>query len=496
MKKSHLALLGLAALLAIAVLAVPEAQQLLFTPLDLASLGSSVLAAGVGGAAVVSSNQIRALQRKKADVVAKMRELSTAAGDNQFTAEQQTQYAALRAQRDALDDAIVREADLVASEAQLGTAHLPDGTVSVTDNAANDPKMGFKAFGEYARAVLLGSIAIRSGGRIDERLVFGDVAPDGSFHKAAAPTTFGNELSGVDGGFLIPPQFANDIFVLSLGEDSFLPYTDNVDLDDGNGMVFPKDETTPWGTDGVRMFWQAEAAAGTQNKPKLSTLALRLHKLLGLVPVTDELAGDARALSSYLPKLLARSLRWKVNDAIINGTGAGQPQGVTKSGAVVTVSKDSGQAANTLTILNLANMMAQLPNGSYGSAFWMIHNTVLGALFTLNSSGFPYYLPFGAGQGPLAKSPFGTLLGRPVIISQHAAAFSGLGDVQLHDLSYYQTITKGGPQTATSMHLYFDADAMALRMTFRVDGKSKIAAAITQNVGTPKLSPYLILQNR
>jgi hypothetical protein len=31
--------------------------------------------------------------------------------------------------------------------------------------------------------------------------------------------------------------------------------------------------------------------------------------------------------------------------------------------------------------------------------------------------------------------------------------------VLLADLSYYQTITKaGGMQTATSMHLYFDAD--------------------------------------
>jgi HK97 family phage major capsid protein len=351
--------------------------------------------------------------------------------------------------------------------------------------------MGFKAFGEYARSVLLASV----GQGRDPRLVFGDVKEDGGF-KAAAPTTYGSELSGADGGFLIPPQFANDIFTLSLGEDSLLPYTDNIDLDDGNGMVFPKDETTPWGTDGIRAYWQNEAGAGTQTKPKLGTLALRLHKLLALVPVTDELLVDARALSGYLPKKVAASIRWKTNEAIINGTGAGQPQGVMSSAAVTQVSKDSGQATLTLSVLNLANMLAQLPNGSWGSACWLVHNTVLGALFSLNSSGFPYYLPFGSGSGPLQKSPFGSLLGLPVIVSQHAAAFTSAGDVQLHDLKYYQTITKGGMQTATSMHLYFDADATAFRTTFRVDGKPKIAAAISQAQGSTKLSPFLKLQAR
>jgi HK97 family phage major capsid protein len=496
MKTSHLALLGVAAVIAIAVLAVPEAQQLalsLFADPIVAT--GAILAHAVPGAAVVSSNHMRGLQQKKAKAVARMREISAAAGENQFTADQQEEYSKLRAARDLLDDQITREADLVASEAQLGIATLPNGAITVTENAANDPKMGFKAFGEFARAVLLGSVVNRNGGKLDPRLMFGDVHEDGRF-QAAAPTTFGNELAGVDGGFLIPPQFANDIFMLSLGEDSFLPYTDNVDLDDGNGMVFPKDETTPWGTDGIRAYWQAEAGAGTQTKPKLGTLALRLHKLMALVPVTDELLSDSRALAGYLPKKVASSIRWKTNEAIINGTGAGQPQGMMSSAAVTQVSKDSGQATLTLTILNLANMMAQLPNGSWGSAIWLIHNTVLGALFTLNSSGFPYYLPFGAGQGPLAKSPFGSLLGRPVIVSQHAAAFTSAGDVQLHDFQYYQTITKGGMQTATSMHLYFDADAAAFRTTFRIDGKPKIAAAITQNVGTPKLSPFLKLQAR
>ncbi len=84
-----------------------------------------------------------------------------------------------------------------------------------------------------------------------------------------------------------------------------------------------------------------------------------------------------------------------------------------------------------------------------------------------------------------------------MIVSQHANTFSSLGDVLLVDLSYYQTITKaGGMQTATSMHLYFDADMTAFRTTFRMDGQSKIAAPITPAKGTATLSPFIQLAAR
>ena len=122
---------------------------------------------------------------------------------------------------------------------------------------------------------------------------------------------------------------------------------------------------------------------------------------------------------------------------------------------------------------------------------------MLPALFTLTLGNYPIYLPTGVNPGGIQVSPYGTLLGRPVIVSQHANTFSSAGDVLLADLSYYQTITKaGGLQTATSMHLYFDADLTAFRTTFRMDGQSKIAAPITPAKGNTTLSPFVQLGAR
>jgi len=310
---------------------------------------------------------------------------------------------------------------------------------------------------------------------------------------AAAPSTYGSEGVGQDGGFLVPPEYSRDIFNLSLTEDSLLPMVDNVTTS-SNSMVFPKDETTPWGTDGVRAYWQAEATAATATKPKFGTSVMRLHKLMALVPLTDELLADTAALDGYLPNLLGRSIRWKTNEAMLWGNGDGQPLGMFSGAAAVQVSKDGSQSANTLTIGNVTNMIARLPPGSFPRATWLITPDALPSLFQMTLGNYPVYLPTSAGaQG----SPYGMLMGRPLMVSQHAAAFSSAGDLLLFDGSYYRALTnRSGIALASSMHLYFDADATAFRATFRVDGQPKIAAAISQAKGSNTLSPFLKLQAR
>jgi len=435
------------------------------------------------------SARIRQLQARKADAIKSARAIATAAeaAGRDITAEEQTQFDGFMATSDALNRQIANEQRLALEEAGLN----PDGTVDigaarvidVTENAAADPKRGFKSFGEFLSAVREGS---GSKGSIDP-----------TAFKAAAPTTFGAEGSGADGGFLVPPAFSTDIFTLALTDDALLPLTDNTPVE-GNGMVFPKDETTPWGTNGVRAYWQAEASLAQQTKPVLGTQAMRLHKLMALAPLTNELLADSTAAGAYVLPLMARSIRWKTNEAIMFGSGEGQPQGMFNSGAVVVQAKESGQATQTLLPMNIANMVARIPPGSYGDAQWFITPDLLPSLWTLNSNNQILYLPYGGGAGPFQASPYGTLLGRPINVSQHNPAFSSQGDLSLVVPNWYRTITKSGSgvNVDQSMHLYFDADVTAFRATFRMDGGSKIAAAIAQAKGSKTLSPFVQLQAR
>jgi HK97 family phage major capsid protein len=235
------------------------------------------------------SKNIRTLQAKKAATVEAARALLAAAGDNDLTAEQQTQYDAAMATVASLNARIDRETQLAAEEAATDrvVAIRDDAVISTRDNREDDSKHGFKSFGQYAQAVIAAGMGT---GRPDERLFIG----------AAAPTTTANEASGADGGWMVPPDYSRELFRMSLMDDALLPYTANVNVE-SNSMVFPKTEQTPWGTNGVRAYWQAEAVAGTQTKPVLGTQALRLHKLLALTPLTDELVADTNALEGLVP---------------------------------------------------------------------------------------------------------------------------------------------------------------------------------------------------
>jgi len=421
--------------------------------------------------------------------------LEKASAENRaLTAEEQTNFDAAKSASDAKGVEIERfqaqidvEQELIAANANAqGVSVAQFGDLILTENVAADPCGGFRSEGEFFRAVFSAAHSRTNGVAVDQRLLIG----------AATPSTFGGEGVGQDGGFAIPPQFSTNIFTLSLGENALLPYTDDVNID-GNAMSFPKDETTPWGTNGVRAYWQGEVTAATPTKPALGLNSLRLKKLMALVPISDEMLADTSALGSYLPKKIAMSIQWKTNDAILFGAGGPLPYGALNSGAAVVVAKDASQATNTLSALNLANMIARLPEGSFPNAIWIINNNVLPALFTLTLGNYPIYLPNGVQPGGIQGSPYGTLLGRPIIVSQHAKSFSSQGDVNLVDLSYYQAITKAeGIQTATSMHLYFDADATAFRTTFRMDGQSKLSQSITPNNGSLNLSPFVQLAAR
>lgn len=474
------------------------------------------------------SAKLRALQARKADLVAAARKFNdetdakAQAENRAWTDEERAQYEGMRDGIAATTASIERENALIAEEAGLGAAAhalggaggqaappanggsalaLPTGARigPSGEGTAADPKRGFKAIGEFAQAVLGATrYAKGMGGSVDQRLVMiaGGMNGVAAAFQAATPSTYGNEGSGADGGFLIPPDFSKEIWQLSLGEDSLLPMADNTPVS-GNGMSFPKDETTPWGTNGIRAYWQGEATAATATKPVLGLETLRLKKLMALVAITDEMLQDTTALNGYLPNKVAMSIRWKSNEAILYGLGNAQPFGAMNSGAVLTVVKESGQATLTLLPMNLAKMVAALPPGSYAKAVWLMNNDVLPYLFTLNSNNQILYLPYGGGQGPFQGSPYGSLMGRPIIVTQHAKSFTSQGDISLVDLSYYQAITKAeGIQTDTSMHLYFDADAMAFRTTFRMDGQSKLTAAITPANGSNSLSPFVQLGAR
>jgi HK97 family phage major capsid protein len=239
--------------------------------------------------------------------------------------------------------------------------------------------------------------------------------------------------------------------------------------------------------------------------------ALRLSKLMALVPISDELLSDASGLESWLRAKAPGKMAAKLNTAIVAGTGVGQPLGIIPGYAavgasVVQVSKATSQPADTVWMTNIESMYARMYAPWRRNGIWLINQDIEPQLagMAFQASGatsllpgtnpVPAYLP----PGGLSNSPYATLKGRPVVPIEACAAIGDLGDIIFVDLSQYWALTKsGGIQTDTSIHLYFDQALTAFRFIFRVNGQPAWSSTITrQNGSSNELSWAVALQAR
>src|SRR5262249_32310054 len=161
-----------------------------------------------------------------------------------------------------------------------------------------------------------------------------------------------------------------------------------------------------------------------------------------------------------------------------------QPLGILNSNCLVTVTKESGQAATTFRHENAVKMWSRLFAPCRKSAVWLINQDVEPQLHTMSLSvgtgGLPSYIPPGGRSG----KPHATLLGRPVLPVEWCPTLGTKGDVILADLSQYVTISRGAVESAMSLHLRFDYDEVAFRLLFRVDGAPWWSSALTPYKGS------------
>jgi HK97 family phage major capsid protein len=345
--------------------------------------------------------------------------------------------------------------------------------VEIASSAEIRGNWGFRSQGEFFAAVLASS---GKGASIDPRLI------------ANAPTTYGQEGVGADGGFAVPPDFRTAIIQKVMGEESLLSRTDQ-QTSSSNSITFPADETTDWQeSGGIQAYWENEAGQKQQSKPALTEKTVRLNKLIALVPMTDELLEDASAMAGYVGKKAPSKMNFKVNNAILNGTGVGQPLGILNSAGTVEVAAESGQAADTVLAENIVNMWARLTPSAKRNATWIMNSDLDTQLPFLKFPGsttqpVPLFMP----PSGLASAPFGTLMGRPIIQSEAVPALGDRGDIIVGDLSAYLSAVKtGGVKSDVSIHVWFDYDITAFRFVLRVGGQPWWNSAIASLNGNSK----------
>lgn len=354
----------------------------------------------------------------------------------------------------------------------------PVNISGLRDREEDHPMWGFSSASEFGLAVMQASHA---GGVVDDRL-----------RRHAAPADYHRETGAAE-GYLVPPELRNSIWELVFPADGS-EIIDQVDFEptSSNEVELLADETTPWGAAGIKAYWRAEAGKMSPSRLDGEARRTRLHQLYAFVLATDEVVQDAPRLEDRMTRGAAAAIRWEMSQAIVGGNGVGKPLGWLASPALVTVAKDADQPAGTVSALNIANMYSRLLNP--GQGVWLMNQDILPQLLTLTLHNNLLWTPPNAGfQG----APGGLLLGRPIVLTEHAAKLGDAHDIQFVNFAGYHAIRRtNAPQFASSIHLYFDYGVQAFRWTFRMGGQPFLSAPVTPNKGMNTRSHFVTLAAR
>jgi HK97 family phage major capsid protein len=325
--------------------------------------------------------------------------------------------------------------------------------------------------------------------------------PDPRLLDIQAAVTGASEGVASDGGFAVQTDFSTELLREVHQASVLVSRTRRVPIStNANGLkINGVDETSRvngsrWG--GVQAYWTAEGGTLTGTKPKYRQIALELNKLTALYYATDELIQDAAALGAAAGMAFTEEMAFKVDDALIRGTGAGMPLGIVGHAGTVSIAKETNQPAATILRANLEKMFAQIFASSIPRAEWYMNQDVWPALFSLTAEvgvgGVPVFIP----PGGLSAAPFGLLLGRPITPIEQAATLGTVGDIIFADWDGYITIDKGGIAQASSLHVAFLTDEECFRWILRFDGQPIRNSTLTPAQGTKAQSAFVTLATR
>jgi len=320
---------------------------------------------------------------------------------------------------------------------------------------------GFKSFNDF--------LAVVTSGRSDDRL------------KLAIQASMGESIPS-SGGFSVPEEFAAWLLDASLETEIIRP----------RATVWPmKSETLKvpgWdsGSHTSTLFgglvgtWLGESDAATEVYAKLRQIELSTKKLACYTAASNELVADGITFEQQLNAALVKTISWYLDYAFISGTGAGQPQGILKSPALITVSAESGQHVSIL-YENITKMYARLAPQCMGNAIWIASQTCIPDMLTLSIS-----IGTGGSVVPAMKESNGqfSLLGKPVIFTEKVPALGSLGDLILCDPSQFTVGLRSAVSFDKSIHVGWLKDEASYRCIIRVDGQGMWDKAITPKNGS------------
>lgn len=244
---------------------------------------------------------------------------------------------------------------------------------------------------------------------------------------------------------------------------------------------------------GLRVYRRAETDTVSSSRMSMQNIRLEATALMGLSYVSEELLSESPvSFAAILAQGFNDEFAAAVLNEKINGTGAGQFLGILNSTCLVSVTKENGQAADTIVYENIIKMRARC--WGYQNAVWLANHDTLPQLMTMAAA-------IGTG-GALVWHPSvvsdkpDMLLGRPIYFTEFCNTVGDKGDIILANMSQFLEGTYTPIQGAESVHVRFVNHERAFKFWMKNAGSPWWSAPLTPKNSTATLSPFVALNAR
>lgn len=354
-----------------------------------------------------------------------------------------------------------------------------------TRDEGGDEERPFASVGEQLRAIY----NFRKNHVEDNRLLKVNNAVLGS-----------NEGSGADGGFALQTDFAGAIMESAVERSPLLNRLDRYTCSAAaNAMRWISADETDVSKSvfgGVQMYWASEGAAVNASKPQFREMKMDLEKMMGFLYCTDEMLDDVAFLSSFSANSFTLAGDRLLTEGVICGDGVGKPLGLLHSKALVTVDKESVQAAGTLLGANVIKMQARSMPRNRERLVWLMHPDMEEQLPTLSIHSGEAAKFLWNPEGGLGNFDTQRVLNKPVLFEDSCSALGSAGDILLVDPYQYILLTKGTVKQDWSIHVEFLTDQNCFRVVYRCNGAPKVNKPMTIKNSTKTRSPFVALASR
>ena len=363
------------------------------------------------------------------------------------------------------------------------TARTDAGTAIETvvkgEGFEKDPKRGFADHREFFSAVME---AGERGRTDDARLKY---MTAGSDEQSTTADPYG--------GFLVPAGLSPETLKVMSESDPLAGLVKRVPMTSPilsfNARVDKNHSTSVSG--GFVVYRRSETQAVSSSRQQYEQVVLNANSLMGLAYASEEVL--QRSPVSFIA-LIEDGMRdefpAKLMNERINGTGVGQFEGVLNSPALISVAKETGQAAATILFENIIKMSSRA--WRYGDSVWIANHNTRTQLRSLTQA-----IGTGGVQVPLFTNGDGVerLDGRPIIFTEFAQTLGTVGDLILMNPSQFLEGTLQGMLSAESMHVRFETHERTFKFWMENDGRGWWRTALTPRNGDT-LSPFVALATR